>query len=170
MRRGSRPSLALLLVLAGCHFSVAGLPNGAGSSGPADNPRPPDPTSAPMSVSSPADGAAGADVDLLPPTASDAAANSSGSRAVGQSCGLFSPCGGGLTCLTVYDDRGQLSVWAGGYCTRPCATSADCDSGSTCLDLNGKRMCAVVCPPSCRFGYECCRGVCISADYQCTMS
>jgi hypothetical protein len=72
-----------------------------------------------------------------------------GSGANGAPCADFADCGGQRACLD----------WPGGYCARAgCASNADCETGTFCVNAGSLSVCAVDCWASdsiCRSGYSC---------------
>lgn len=70
-----------------------------------------------------------------------------GSASVGAACAADDDCVSGLIC---FDASDGLSIGgpAGGYCTRPCASAAQCeqiDTRSTCGTLVGQPLCIRLC-------------------------
>jgi hypothetical protein len=136
-----------VLLLAACHFEVAG----------ADVPLQPTETSAGPPASELAAGPAdlsSADAALEGASTPDAAMPP---HAVGYPCDPATyPCGSGLTCMESIGGGKHGITFPGGYCTVSCDSVA-CPAGSDCQVVGGMRLCLATCPPaSCRATYGCC--------------
>lgn len=89
-------------------------------------------------------------------------------RALGEACAFHSDCAAGL-CQTV-------SPFTGGYCSRTCASQADCPAGSECArnPSGGSTLCLKDCaspgqsPGGCRSGYVCDKNPALSGVAVCT--
>ncbi len=85
--------------------------------------------------------------------------------ATGQACaaGVCAASSFGAPCATSIDCGSDLFClpagfgWTGGYCSRACATSGDCDTASQCVDDGRVRFCLRRCVArtDCRDGYQC---------------
>jgi hypothetical protein len=70
-----------------------------------------------------------------------------GSATIGASCGRDDDCAGGLICFDIGDGL-AIGGPAGGYCTRPCNSAAQCeqvDRASACGALAGQNLCIRLC-------------------------
>jgi hypothetical protein len=70
-----------------------------------------------------------------------------GSANIGAACSSNEDCVSGLFCFDVGDGL-SIGGPGGGYCTRPCASAAECeqrDAGSTCGTLFGQTLCIRLC-------------------------
>ncbi|MET0413834.1 MAG: hypothetical protein ABW217_21170 [Polyangiaceae bacterium] len=70
-----------------------------------------------------------------------------GSASIGASCGSDDDCARGLICFDLSDGL-ALGGPAGGYCTRPCAVTAECEqfaAASLCGTLAGQPLCLRLC-------------------------
>jgi hypothetical protein len=71
-----------------------------------------------------------------------------GSGVIGAACQRDADCGGGLDCLDGASDSLGAGGPSRGYCTRPCASLAECtavDPASACAVLAGQNVCARLC-------------------------
>ncbi len=101
----------------------------------------------------------GGTCEVIAPTEPDAGRPD----ASGPGAGIGSPCTQNAECQFNHCAKGRFP---GGYCSKTCATNADCPAGATCsldpADATGlSRICLVACaapgavPGGCRAGYVC---------------